>query len=262
MKQGGGQPPSGNQPQQGGQTQNGTTQTEQNSNTQMEQNGQMPGAPMGGMNLNTEAVTSAIANLDDEDTAAALTALLEAYEAAAEGDDADATQEAMRALQDAMAEAGLQEQNGEPMNRQGEPGLEYGRFLDVDKVTEAIGTLDDEDTASTLSGLLTAYEEAAAGDDDDATQEALQALLDAMADAQLQVGGPNGMPMDGAGQGGYLDTDAVANAISALTNEDTASSLTALLEAYITAAAGDDTDATQTAFTALMDALTEAGIRK
>ena len=249
---GGGQQPDGNAPQ----DMNHMPQGDQ----QFGEEGPMAGGPM---NVNTDAIANAISNLEDEDTAASLTALLETYIAAAEGDDTDAQQEALQTLRDALASAGLQNLDGEPANNTFSHnfGREYGRFLDVDAVAEAISTLSDTDAADSLTTLLEAYEAAVNSDDPTATQEALQALVDAIADAGMQVDGYTGLQLNKTSQGLFLDTDAVAETVAALEDTDTAAVLTVLLDTYVTAAAGSDTQAIQDAFTALMDALSAAGVQ-
>ena len=169
----------------------------------------------------------------------------------------------MQTLRDALASAGLQNLDGEPANNTFSHnfGREYGRFLDVDAVAEAISTLSDTDAADSLTTLLEAYEAAVNSDDPTATQEALQALVDAIADAGMQVDGYTGLQLNKTSQGLFLDTDAVAETVAALEDTDTAAVLTVLLDTYVTAAAGSDTQAIQDAFTALMDALSAAGVQ-
>ncbi len=253
IQQSGSQPPDDTKPQGGAPMQN-------NGDQQFVPNGQMQGEPM---NVNTDAIANAISKLEDEDTASALTALLDAYIAAAAGDDTDAQRDALQALHDAMAEAGLQSQGGDTMNNtySYNYGREYGRFLDVDAVAEAIATLSDTDSAASLTALLETYEAAVNGDNPKTTQEALQALLDAIAAAELQVDGYTGLQLNKTSQGLYLDTDAVAEAIALLSDADTAAALTSLLDAYVQAAAGSDAQAAQEAFAALMDALAAAGVQ-
>ena len=213
------------------------------------------------MNVNIDSITNAIANLDDTDTAAALTALLEAYQTAAAGDDMDAQREALQALRDALADAGVQTGDDAPMNFSYNYGREYGRFLDVDAVSEAISAVTDEDTATNLSALLSAYETAVDSDDPQATKDALEALLAGLSDAQVQVDEYTGLQLNKADQGMLLDTDAVADAIAALTDTDTAASLTTLLNTYLGVVGGDDAQVTQEAFAALMEALAAAGVQ-
>lgn len=258
-QQSGSQPPDGQNPPDGKMPQGGAP-TQNNGDQQFAQNGQMQGEPM---NVNTDAIANAISQLEDEDTAAALTALLDAYTAAAAGDDTDAQRDALQALRDALAAAGLQNNGGEPMNNtfSNNFGREYGRFLDVDAVAEAIAALSDTDSAASLTALLTAYETAVNGDDPKTTQDALQALLDGIAAAELEVDGYTGLQLNKTSQGQYLDTDAVAEAVAALSDTDTAAALTILLGTYEDAVAGGDAQAVRDAFTALMDALAAAGVQ-
>ena len=214
-----------------------------------------------GQKINTDQIEDAIATLTDTDTAATLSALLATYEDAAAGDDETVTQEALQALLTAMKAAGLATDNG--FNPDGKPtGKEYGRFLDTEKVAVAIAKLSDTDTATTLTTLLSTYKTAVASGDDTATQAALQALLDAMAQADLKVesGKDHGNPFNAA-KGKYLDIDQIADAIDTLTDTDVATALTTLLATYQSAVAAGDDEATQTAFTALLDAMEDAGLQ-
>ena len=223
---------------------------------------------MNGMGVDADKIAEAIAAVSDSDTAATLRSLLVAYQTAAAGDDADATQTALKALLDGLADADVRvEETSDPQGGFA-MGDRYGRFLETKQISEAINALGDTDTATSLSSLLSAYEEAAAGDDEDATQTALQALLDAMKTADLTVAGGSdqGNKRDdrqlfNLESGKYLDTDKVAEAIATVSDADAAATLTTLLTAYEDAAAGTDDTATQTAFKALMDAMADAGLK-
>ena len=110
-----------------------------------------------------------------------------------------------------------------------------------------------------------AYQTAAAGTDQTATQTALTALLDAMQQADLKLAPSDGKNGDGAhpfnpDSGKYLDTEKLTTAIAALSDTGVASNLTTLLATYQTALAADDDTATQTAFQALVEAMVAAGI--
>ena len=65
--------------------------------------------------------------------------------------------------------------------------MDDGTYLDTDKVTIAISTLEDTDVAAALTALLQTYETALASGDRTVTQTAFRALLDAMETAGLQV---------------------------------------------------------------------------
>ena len=221
---------------------------------QFTQNG--PGDPI---NINVDAILNVINGLEDEDTKAELLALLEAYQTAAAGDSFEDERAAMQALHDAMAAAGLQTGDG-PLTYNYNIGREYGRFLDVDKVAEAIATVTDEETAANLTSLLTAYEDAVNNKDPQAVKDALEALMDALNLAQLDVNAYTGLELYMASQGAYLDSTAVEAAITALADQDTVASLLALLDTYMTAAGGGDAQAAQEALAALMTALEAAGI--
>ena len=221
-----------------------------------------------GGKINTDAIADAIAGLTDADTVTSLTALLDAYQTAAAGTDETATQTALKALLDALADANVQVQGADNMGGGHPLGQRYGRFLDTDRIESAISDLSatDSDTAASLTSLLTTYETAAAGTDDEATRTALKALLDGLANANLDVadadqGGnhPENRRFD-AESGKYLDAEKVSAAIATLSDTDAATTLTTLLTAYETAAAGQDDTATRSAFTALMDALAAAGL--
>jgi hypothetical protein len=264
---GGGQQQGGNSPQNGGGMQNGE---------QPGQGGQ-PGGQMGGMNIDVDAVTEAIATLTDATVAANLTTLLEAYETAAAGTDVDAQMQAMQALQEALTAAGLQVQGGGmSMNGSQMNGTQYGRYLDTDKIAAAIAALTDTDVAANLTALLATYQTAVQNQNQEEILTALQALFTAMNQTQAQPetqtqakpetqtqnqpqGDFGSMGMN-ADECRYLDTDAVAAAIASLTDSDVAANLTTLLDAYNVALIGDDSQTLQSALTALMTALSEAGI--
>jgi len=212
------------------------------------------------MNINVDAIAQAISQLEDEETRDALTALLEAYQTAAAGDSFEDEQAAMQALREALAAAGLQVMNSEPMNFSYNFGREYGRFLDIDKVSEVIATVTDEETAANLTALLGAYRDAVENDDPSAVKDALEALMQGLEGAQLQVDEYTGLQINNALLGCYLDTVAVEAAITALDDPDTVAALIALLDTYMIAANGGDAQAAQEALTALMNALEAAGI--
>ncbi len=200
----------------------------------MEQNGEFPGGKEGkpgdmgqfGMMIDTELVSEQIAALDDETVQSKLTALLEAYEdaQAAEQEDLEdetlreATAEAAAALQEALADAGIElsiggpdgmmEQNGEfPGGKEGKPGEmdQFGMMIDTELVSEQIAALDDETVQSELTELLEAYEEAQAAEQADPEDEALKeasaaaaaALQDALAEAGIDTRPEGGEFKDG-----------------------------------------------------------------
>lgn len=154
---------------------------------------------------------------------------------------------------------------GQEGQRDGTPPEPRGKGdpFQTGKVEESIAALENEDTAKALTALLEAYKTAAAGEDREAARQALQALLEAMKEAGLQTEG-KGMPPEGQpGQeppAAPPDTDQIAKAIAGMSDSEAAATLTALLEAYQTAAAGEDQQATQTALEALLEALKEAGL--
>ncbi|NLI53760.1 MAG: hypothetical protein GX417_05470 [Clostridiales bacterium] len=181
------------------------------------------------------------------------------------------------------------------------PGNRYGNRnaemtgLNVDKIEEAIAALTDEDAKASLTELLNAY--IAAFDARQAAVEAketdeLNDLAEAMAtakaalDAALEAAGIStdtlyGVPEeanDGTGRINSnkpaLDTDEIAAAIAALTDEDAKASLTELLSAYQAALAAEQnadgsltqdelkalSDATKAAEQALLEATKAAGV--
>ncbi|HPJ03319.1 MAG TPA: hypothetical protein PKU80_10805 [Candidatus Limiplasma sp.] len=211
------------------------------------------------ININVDAVFNAISQLEDEALKAELLALLEVYQTAAAGDSFEDEQAAMQALHDAMAAAGLQMGYG-PLTYSYTIGRKYGKFLDTEKVAQAIAAITDPETFETLSALLLAYEDAVSLNDPRAVKDALEALMDGLDHAQVDVNSYTGLQLYMASQGIYLDTVAVEAAITALTDADTVATLIALLDNYMMAAGGGDPQAAKDAMTALMDAMEAAGI--
>ena len=211
------------------------------------------------ININVDAIFSVISQLEDETLKAELLALLEAYQTAATGESFADEKAAMQALHDAMAAADLQMGYG-PLTYSYTIGRKYGRFLDTEKVAEAIAAITDQETFETLSALLLAYEDAVSLNDPRAVKEALEALMDGLDHAQVDINSYTGLQLYMASQGICLDTVAVEAAINALTDTDTVAALIALLDNYMMAAGGGDPQAAKDAMTALMDAMEAAGI--
>ena len=211
------------------------------------------------ININVDAIFSVISQLEDETLKAELLALLEAYQTAAAGESFADEKAAMQAQHDAMAAAGLQMGYG-PLTYSYTIGRKYGRFLDTEKVAEAIAAITDQETFETLSALLLAYEDAVSLNDPRAVKEALEALMDGLDHAQVDINSYTGLQLYMASQGICLDTVAVEAAINALTGTDTVAALIALLDNYMMAAGGGDPQAAKDAMTALMDAMEAAGI--
>ena len=143
----------------------------------------------------------------------------------------------------------------------------YGKFLDIDKMEKNIKELDNSDTKKALNELLKAYTDALDKGDKSKIQEALQALLDAIREAQPKL--DDGMNPDrqtpNAIFRGYLDVDKVAKAIENLTDESAGAfyqklNLQNLLDAYENALSEDDEDALEEAFETLVEALEAVGI--
>ena len=214
------------------------------------------------MNINVDAIAQAIEQVEDDDLKATLTALLEAYQTAAAGDSFEEEQQAMQALRDALNEAGLEIMNNEPMNLSYSFGREYGRFLDVEKVAEAIAALTDDETISNLTVLLTAYQTAVESNDASAVKDALDVLMAGLEEAQLQVNEYTGLQLGNALSGSYLDTIAVEEAITALSDSDSVETLIALLDTYMMASLSSTSNRMdiQEALTALLEAMEAAGI--
>jgi len=202
--------------------------------------------------VDVSALEAAIATVEDSDTAASLTALLNTYKTAAAGDDQEAAQTALQTLLRAMRTANVQTQA-----QAGKPDDKGPAPVDADAIASAIAGLTDTDAAASLTELLTAYQTAAEGDDRAATQSALQALLSAMETAGLDTSAYE-TPVQKVAA--LLDTDRVSAAINTMTDTDTAASLTALLTAYQTAVEGGDATAIKTALEALKDGLKDAGL--
>jgi uncharacterized protein YjgD (DUF1641 family) len=242
---------SSDQDQNGGQNQNG-----QNQQGQPPMDDQRP--QQGKPTVDTDAIEEAIGELTDTTVADSLTALLEAYEeAAASGGEAE--QAALTALLDALKDAGITAGLEEPSGNGQQPG--QGKpTMDTDAIEEAIAALTDTTVAESLTALLTAYEEAAATGGE-AEQAALTALLDALKEAGITAGleEPSGNGQQ-PGQGKpVLDTDAIEEAIAALTDATVADSLTALLTAYENAESSGQ-EAAEAALAALVEALESVGI--
>ena len=186
---------------------------------------------------------------------------------------------------------------GGPMQNgsQGMPAAtQYGRFLDVDKLSEAVALMNEGEAKNNMIALMETYRQAVLNQDQASIREALQAMLQAMTQTMGQAMDPTLEPtmepnteqttepnteqpteptMEQTqlseqdrellmifSQGSYLDMDAVAETIAALTDSDAVTALTALLQTFTDAVAADDPKAIQDAFTALMTALTQAGV--
>jgi uncharacterized protein YidB (DUF937 family) len=136
-----------------------------------------------GKPIDVDAISTAIGQLTDTDTAAKLNELLTAYKTAEVG---KAVQEARTALLDALEAAGIDVDSVQPpMND--EQMTEQENPIDVEAISAAIGKLTDSATASQLTALLTAYQDAVSASED-AVQTALTTLLEALKAAGITEG--------------------------------------------------------------------------
>ena len=211
--------------------------------------------------VKTEVIASAISQVKDDETKAVLFKLLETYQMATMGESLTQEQNALQVLRNALAEAGVQVSYGDPALYSYSYGREYGRFLDVQKVEAAIALVNEGETAARLEALLKAYQEALENNNPLLVKEALEALMDGLEAARLEVDEYTGLQLYKATLGLYLDCIAVEAAIVALDHPDSVASLLALLDAYMIAANGGGTLEAQEAFAALRDALEAAGIQ-
>ncbi|MBN1778083.1 MAG: hypothetical protein JW811_08185 [Clostridiales bacterium] len=211
--------------------------------------------------INVNAIEDAINQVQDREMKTQLLRLLQQYQICTSGESLAQEQAALNELRNALQAAGVEVPGGGPMNYSYTYGRECGRFLDADKVADAIALVTDEETAAGLTALLEAYEEALDANAAAAVAETLEALMSGLADAQLQVDEYTGLQLYMATQGLYLDTIAVEAAIVALENPDTVSQLLSLLDTYMMAANGGGLTAAQDALTALISALEAAGIQ-
>ncbi|MCE5188656.1 MAG: hypothetical protein LLF75_05690 [Eubacteriales bacterium] len=156
--------------------------------------------------MDTDEISAAIAALDDtNESKAALTSLLEAYETALSAQTnadlssltneelkalADAVQAAERELLEATKAAGI---TGGVGRGQFINGNSYGNAApDTESIAKAIAALDDTDAnKATLTALLSAYEAALAAqngaDTSNMTQEEIDALAEATNQAELAL---------------------------------------------------------------------------
>jgi hypothetical protein len=211
--------------------------------------------------INANAIEEAINQVQDRERKTELLRLLQQYKICTSGESLAEEQAALQELRNGLTAAGVEVPGSEPVNFGYAYGRECGRFLDADKVAAAIAMVTDEDLAAGLNALLEEYSDAIDVKDVQAVQDALEALMAALADAQLQVDTYTGLQLYRATQGLYLDTIAVEEAIVALDDADTVSALLALLDTYMMAANGGGTLAAQEALTALTDALEAEGIQ-
>jgi hypothetical protein len=297
----------GSQPSKGADAVSGATQKNQSGKSNGKQNSK-PKAKIGAPDVNK--IQDAIAALTDETVKANLTALLSAYQdawkarqdAIAANDTSaldaltNAITAAKTALDAALTSAGVTKEamNGKPVAAL-DGALHANRrpALDTDKILAAISTLDDTNAdKATLTGLLTAYQEALAAMQaaDAATlsvearqtlaytlRSAEEALLLASREAGLIGGRGRGQFVSGYAFGNAkLDLTAILTSIAALDDTDAnKATLTALYEAFYAALQAETTadktaisdaefdalrDATQAAQTALIEALKLAGI--
>lgn len=151
-----------------------------------------------------------------------------------------------------------EKQNGQGNENQESKNPQFyrqGNPLNVQAITDAIGQLTDSELSEKLTGLLAAYKEAKPGQD---AQEAWTALLDALKAAGVSLEKPQPVRRWWTEQQGKpIDVDAIATAISQLSDSDAAAKLNELLLAYREAEVGK---AVHEALTALLDALKAAGI--
>ena len=151
-----------------------------------------------------------------------------------------------------------EKQNGQGNENQESKNPQFyrqGNPLNVQAITDAIGQLTDSELSAKLTGLLAAYKEAKPGQD---AQEAWTALLDALKAAGVSLEKPQPVRRWWTEQQGKpIDVDAIATAISQLSDSDAAAKLNELLLAYREAEVGK---AVHEALTALLDALKAAGI--
>lgn len=201
----------GGQPQQGGQQgQTPKSSPDPTSSDKGRQSGQTNGARSAEWTgANVDKIKEAIAALTDETVQANLTALLEAYETAAEAkqtaiqsnDTTDldslssAVDAAKEALDAALVEAGVStdELYGVPEQAQDGTGrMENRPALNATAISEAIAALDDTDAnKATLTSLLDAYETAIktqnGADATSMTEDEKNALADATHQAELAL---------------------------------------------------------------------------
>ena len=211
--------------------------------------------------INANAIEEAINHVQDRERKTELLRLLQQYKICTAGESLAEEQAALQELRNGLAAAGVEVPGSEPVNFGYAYGRECGRFLDADKVAAAIAMVTDEDLAAGLNALLEEYSDAIDAKNAQVVQDALEALMAALADAQLQVDTYTGLQLYRATQGLYLDTIAVEEAIVALDDADIVSALLALLDTYMMAANGGGTLAAQEALTALADALEAEGIQ-
>jgi hypothetical protein len=135
-----------------------------------------------GKPIDVDAISTAIGQLADTDTAAKLNELLTAYKTAEVG---KAVQEARTALLDALEAAGIDVDSVQPpMN---DEQTTEDEPINVEAISAAIGKLADSATASQLTALLTAYQDAVSTSED-AVQTALTTLLEALKAAGITEG--------------------------------------------------------------------------
>ncbi len=141
--------------------------------------------------INVEHLETLISNLEDEDVAESLAALLETYEEALESEDEEAIASAEAALKSALDEAieASKEATGfkefEP--KEHKDSREEEPTIKTDLAEKLIEEVEDETTKAELEALLEAYEEAVESEDEDAIAEAGEALQTALDEAGITL---------------------------------------------------------------------------